>query len=171
MQQKKEYLTVKEVSKLKSNSPRNVRKIIAKLTTSTSKELLFKNRNDDWQIHHLLLDKFKRTRRTRCKYYAMTLVPSIDMIDKEIAEVMRYVYAVMESDDLEMHYSIEHKSSDGRAHLHCFTNCKQKRKLTEMLNLAFVNLDYHQSKIFDLAGWKRYIQKEGSPIITLSKNI
>ena len=58
--QQNEYLTVKEISIKYDMGARNVRKIISKLTESCSEATLYKNKNGEWQVHHLLVPWPKR---------------------------------------------------------------------------------------------------------------
>jgi hypothetical protein len=165
--QQNEYLTVKEISLNYNVSARNVRKIINKLTTNYSDASLHKNKNHEWQVHHLLLPKFKPQRIRKNKYYALSIDPCAKYSEKDINVVMRFVYDQMNDDTLELNYVVEQKKSNNQNHLHCFVKCSDKKKLLDLLKLGFSRISYHESMIFDLEGWKGYITKDGSQITTL----
>jgi len=67
--QKNEYLTVKDISQKYMMSTRNVRRIITTLENKCSDETLYKDKNNHWQVHHLLVCKFKPQRMRKNKYY------------------------------------------------------------------------------------------------------
>jgi hypothetical protein len=165
--QQNEYLTVKEISLKYDMSARNVRKIISKLTDNCSETTLYKNKNHEWQVHHLLVPKFKPQRTRKNKYYALSIDPCGKYTEKDINVVMRFVYGEMNDDTLELNYVIEQKKSNNQNHLHCFVKCTNKKKLLDLLKLGFSRISYHESVIFDLEGWRGYITKDGSQITTL----
>jgi len=165
----KEYLTVNELSKLYKIGARNIRKIIEKILPTTNKNLLGKDSNNRWLIHHILWPKFKPTRIVEQQYYALTIDPPSSFTDSEIHEIMRFVLGRMEGPNLEINYAIGKKKANGKKHLHCFINCKQKRKLLENLRLGFSNMGYHEQDIYDLQGWKDYIKRDGDKITTIKK--
>lgn len=164
-----EYLTVKEISRSVNMTMRNVRKIVSKLKEDKNEVLIFKDNNDNWRIHHLLLPNFKRQRTKKERYYALTIDPYGDYSHKEIDEVLGYVLGHIEQDDLEFHYSVETKIKDGKNHIHCYTNCNERKKLITFLHLGFSKMSYYQSSIFDLDGWKNYITKTGTEIKLIKK--
>ena len=163
----KEYLNVQEISKKFKVTSRNVRRIISALAEEKSEELLFKDSTNIWQVHRLLLPKFKPQRVRKQKYYALSIDPPNSLTTKEIDEIMEFVFDRMENQNIEINYVVEKKKSNSHHHLHCFINCNQKKKLIENLKLGFSNISYHQTDIFDLEGWKNYITKEGNLIKTL----
>jgi hypothetical protein len=165
--QQNEYSTVKEISLKYDMSARNVRKIISKLTDNCSETTLYKNKNHEWQVHHLLVPKFKPQRTRKNKYYALSIDPCGKYTEKDINVVMRFVYGEMNDDALELNYVIEQKKSNNQNHLHCFVKCTNKKKLLDLLKLGFSRISYHESVIFDLEGWRGYITKDGSQITTL----
>lgn len=165
--QQNEYLTVKEISLKYNISARNVRRIISKLTDECSEATLYKNRNHEWQVHHLLVPKFKPQRIRKNKYYALSVDPCANYTKSDIAVVMRFVYEQMNDDSLELNYVIEQKKSNNQNHLHCFVKCSNKKKLLDFFKLGFSRISYHESMIFDLEGWKEYITKDGNQITTL----
>ncbi|WP_298221146.1 hypothetical protein [Flavobacterium sp.] len=165
--QQNEYLTVKEISLKYDMSARNVRRIISNLTENCSEATLYKNKNHEWQVHHLLLPKFKPQRTRKNKYYALSIDPCANYTKSDINVVMKFVYEQMDNNMLELNYSVEQKKSNNQNHLHCYVKCSDKKKLIELLKLGFSRISYHESKIFDLDGWKQYISKEGNQITTL----
>lgn len=169
--QQNEYLTVKEISIKYEMGARNVRKIISKLTETCSEATLYKNKNGEWQVHHLLVPKFKPQRTRKNKYYALSIDPCTDYSKSDIDVVMRFAYEQMGDDVLEINYVVEQKKSNNRNHLHCFVKCSNKKKLLDCFKLGFSRISYHESVIYDLNGWKDYILKDGSQIITLKNQI
>ncbi|MCE3295822.1 MAG: hypothetical protein K0R65_1536 [Crocinitomicaceae bacterium] len=163
----KEYLNVKEVSIKTQQSTRNVRRIITKLEDEVNKELLYKNQNGQWEVHHLILNKFKPQRIHENKYYALSFDPCTNYSVKEIDDIMKFVIAQMKETDIELNYVVESKIANGQNHLHCFVKCQNKQKLIRCIRLAFSQVSYHQSGVFDLQGWKNYITKENKTITTL----
>ena len=165
--QQNEYLTTKEISIKYDMTTRNVRKIISKLTESCSEATLYKNKNGEWQVHHLLVPRFKPQRKRRNKYYALSIDPCAKYSESDINVVIKFVYEQMNDDSLELNYVIEQKKSNNQNHLHCFVKCPDKKKLLDLFKLGFSRISYRESIIFDLEGWKGYITKDGSQIITL----
>lgn len=165
---KSEYLTVVEISKLHKVTTRNVRRVVNELTEEKTEELIYKDANNRWMVHRLLLPKFKPQRITKQKYYALTIDPSSNYNSIEIDGVMRFVVDRMQNPNIEINYVVEQKKANGNNHIHCFINCNQKTKLIENLRLGFSNISYHQTEIFDLTGWKNYITKDGGQIKTLT---
>jgi transcriptional antiterminator len=162
--QQNEYLTVKEISLKYDMSARNVRRIIGKLNEKYSEASLHKNKKNEWQIHYLLVPKFKPQRTRKNKYFALSIDPCANYSESDINVVMRFVYEQMNDDSLELNYVIEQKKSNNQNHLHCFIKCSDKKKLLDLFKLGFSRISYHESKIFDLVGWKGYITKDGSLI-------
>ena len=165
--QTNEYLSVKEISTKYDMSARNVRRIISKIAENYSEVMLYKDKNNQWLIHHLLIPKFKPQRVRKSKYYALSIDPCINYTKSDIDGVMKFVCEQMGSDELEMNYVIEAKLSNNRNHLHCYVRCSNKKKLIDCFKLGFSQISYHESKIFDLNGWKQYITKDGGQITTL----
>jgi hypothetical protein len=165
--QQNEYLTVKEISLKYDMSARNVRRIINKLTNNCSEATLYKNKKHEWQVHRLLVPKFKPQRTRKNKYYALSIDPCANYTKSDIDVVMKFVFEQMNDDALELNYVIEQKKSNNQNHIHCFVKCSTKKKLLDLFKLGFSRISYHESVIFDLNGWKQYITKDGSQITTL----
>jgi hypothetical protein len=166
---KNEYLTVKEISKIYDMSARNIRRIINKLKGSYTEATLYKDKNHQWQVHSLLLSKFKPQRIRKDKYYALSIDPCANYTKSDIEAIMQFVYEQMGDEIKEINYVVEQKKSNMQNHLHCFIKCINRKKLINSFKLGFSRISYHQKAIFDLNGWKDYITKEGCKINTLKK--
>jgi hypothetical protein len=167
---KKEYYTVNEVSKYYQTTTRNVRRIVYSLKEDSNDNLLRKDNNDKWEIHQLLLTKFKPQRVRKCKYYALTIYPTDNYSIKVINEVMRFINDNSSDSKLEINYSIEpSKTKDSHHHIHCYIKSDKKRELMKLIKESFYKIDYKEDEIYDLEGWRNYITKEGTQIITLNK--
>jgi hypothetical protein len=166
----KEYYTVNEISKYYKSTSRNVRRIIYTLREESSENLLRKGSNDKWEIHQLLLPKFKPQRVRKSKHYALTICPNDNYSIKVINEMMRFICDNSSDSELEINYSIEaSKTKDLHHHIHCYIKSDEKRELLKLIRESFYKIDYKEEKIYDLEGWKNYITKEGTQIITLNK--
>jgi hypothetical protein len=166
-QQMKEYYTVKELSKEYKLTSRNIRKVINNMSNNTSKDLLYKDKNNQWRIHHILKQRFKPKRKMKSRYYALSVDLCRKYRDDDIHEIMRFVVNYMNDPLIEVNYTIEKKHANGNSHLHCFINCKQKRKFIQTIRLAFSSISYKEESIFDLSGWKDYITKDSTEITVL----
>lgn len=164
---KNEYLTVKDISEKYMMSTRNVRRIINTLEDNCSEATLYKDKNNHWQIHSLLVPKFRPQRTRQNKYYALTVDPCYKYTNKDIDEIMKFVFDQLGDDKSEFNYVIEQKKANGHSHIHSYVKCTNKKKLLNCFRLGFGQLSYHESVIFDLVGWKQYITKDGSQIKTL----
>lgn len=165
--QKNEYVTVREISAKYEMCTRNVRRIISNLTDNQSESMLHKNKNGEWMIHHLLVPKFKPQRMKKNKYYALSIDPCTYYSKTDIDVVVKFAMEQMGDNAIEINYVVEQKKSNNRNHLHCYVKCSNKKKLLDCFKLGFSRITYHESVIFDLNGWKDYIMKEGSQIMTL----
>lgn len=166
---KQEYYTVSELSKENDMSSRNIRKIINTLKDKTSNSLLYKDKNNTWRVHHLLLPKFKRRRRKYKQYIAFTIDPSAIYSEKEILERFRELVLMLDDDNLELEIVIEKKAKNHRRHIHGYYRTLKKREIRRGLKFWFPEMSYHETKTYDMEGWKNYITKEGSNIITINK--
>jgi hypothetical protein len=166
----KEYLTVNDVSKYYKTTTRNVRRIISVIKDEANINMLMKNNDNTWLIHHLLLPKFRPQRKRESKYYALTIRPSSDYSKKVLDEMMMFIFSQFADSELEINYTIECSEKNSfYNHIHCYVKTKGKRDLIRQFRELFYKLDYKQSSIYDLENWKKYITKEGSPIIQLKK--
>lgn len=165
----KEYLNVKDISKHYQTTTRNVRRIIKTLKDDSNELLLRKDNNDRWEIHQLLLNKFKPQRIRKPKYYSLTIIPNNNHTASEIKEMMQFVFDNSNDNDLEINYTLEGSKLDkNHNHIHCFIKCKRKVELLNIIKETFYDLNYKQSEIYDFQGWKRYITKESNQIITIN---
>jgi hypothetical protein len=163
----KEYLNVRELSRAHQMSQRNIRKIIKRLAESKSQELIHKDANNQWQVHHILSREFTRKRDVKNPFYAFSVDLCRKYKEEEINEVMGFICSRMGNDNLVLGYVIENKKANGDSHLHCYINCRQKRELIDNLKLGFSGISYKECEIFDLDGWKNYMMKEGKKITTI----
>jgi hypothetical protein len=167
--QKNEYLTVKDISEKYMMSTRNVRRIITTLENKYSEETLYKDKNNHWQVHHLLVGKFKPQRMRKNKYYAVTIDPTYNYTSKDIDVIMIFVLDQLDDDTAEINYVVEQKKANEHNHIHSYVKCSNKRKLINSFRFGFGQLSYHESIIFDLNGWKQYITKDNNIVKTLKK--
>jgi hypothetical protein len=162
-------LTVKEISQKTELSTRHIRRIISQLSSEHTTDVLHKNNKDEWRVHHLLFSKFKPKRIRKCKYYALTIDPCRQHLEAEIHEIMKFVVGQMPDENLELNYVIEAKKATGINHIHCFIRCNNRKRLLEVIRMAFSEVSYKEAVMYDLNGWKSYITKENDKIITLNK--
>jgi hypothetical protein len=163
-----DYKTVVDVSKITEQSTRNVRRIINRIKDEVDSNLLFKDEeHSTWNIHKDLLHKFKPQRIRANKFYALTVDPCVSYSEKDLDEIIKYVIELMGDAHTEIHYVVEQKKANNQNHIHCFVKCSNKRKLIQNFRIAFSNVSYLQSAIFDLESWKGYITKENNKIKTL----
>lgn len=167
--EKKEYLTVGDVSKYHSVTKRNIRRVINNMISDENTNLLGKDNNGHWLIHRLLLPKFKPQRVHKNKYYALTIDPSIDYIVDELNKIMRFIVDSSIDPSIEINYVIEKKKTNSRNHVHCYVKSNKKKNLIQVIQIAFSPVSYHQTEIFDLKGWQSYICKDGGEIIKIKK--
>jgi transcriptional antiterminator len=163
----KEYLTVTELSKHHKVSARHIRRIIEKLNIGTTDGLLYKDANNIWMVHHMLLNRFKPQRVRKEKYYALTIDPISNYEENEIHEILSFVSNQFAEKGLEINYTVESKKANGRNHIHCFIKCKNKKRLLQLIRLGFSSLSYSEADIYNLDGWKSYITKENNNIRTI----
>jgi hypothetical protein len=162
-----EYLTVKDISRECKLTTRYIRKMITQLAEEKNHYLIHKDQNNKWAVHRLLLPKFQPKKKRTEKWYALSIDPIQNYSERDIDEVMKFISTNMADENLEIHYTVEQKKANGRNHIHCYINCKQKKKLIESVRLGFSQVSYHQQDIFDLEGWKNYITKDGATIKTI----
>lgn len=167
--QQNEYLTVKEISKKYDMSARNIRRIISNLTEDFGEETLYKDKNHQWQVHRVIVEKFKPKRIRKNKYYALSIDPCDNYTKPTIEAIVKLVFAQMGDEMSELNYTIEQKKSNNLNHLHCFVKCANKQKLIRNFRLEFSRISFRQSPVFDIDGWMNYITKDGCQIKTLKK--
>ncbi|OMP30647.1 hypothetical protein [Mangrovimonas sp. DI 80] len=166
----KEYLNVAQLSKESGMTTRHVRTIIKELSQSKSNDLIRKDKHNKWEVHHLLKSKFKRKRKSKQKYFALSFQTYSGYTPSEIKTILKSVFDRIDDVNLELHYTIEMKKSNNKPHVHSYVATTKKRELFQTLKLLFANLSYHESKIFDLTRWKGYMTKDGHSITTLKRN-
>ncbi|WP_411894268.1 hypothetical protein [Winogradskyella sp. A2] len=166
----KEYLTVAEIGKKNGMTSRNVRRIIRELAETKNDSLVRKNKLDQWEVHHLLMPKFKRKRKAKEVYFALSFKTYKGYSPEDIELILKNVLDRIDDPNLEINYTIELRKANGQPHVHSYIRTSRKRTLYQTLELLFANLSYYESKIFDLEGWKQYITKDGSQINKLRKD-
>ena len=167
--QQNEYLTVKEISKKYDMSARNIRRIISNLTQDFGEKTLYKDKSHQWQVHRLIVEKFKPKRIRKNKYYALSIDPCDSYTKPTIEAIVKLVFEQMGGEMSELNYTIEQKKKNNLNHLHCFVKCTNKQKLIRNFRLEFSRISFRQSPVFDLNGWMDYITKDGCQIKTLKK--
>lgn len=165
-----EYYSVSQLSKLNDMTARNVRKIIAGLQSEKNESLVYKDANNTWRVHHLLLHFFKRKRTKNNKHYAITIDPVETYSIEEIVERLSQVMKTVDNSNFELKVTIEPKLANGRNHIHGYFNTSNKKTLMNGLKFWFPSMSYHLSEAYDLDGWISYMTKSGAEIITVSKN-
>lgn len=166
----KEYYSVSEVSKKMKLSGKQIRNRINDYKEDDEyNNLLVKDVNGRWQIHRLIISKFKPLRIRKNKYYALSIDPNYGYNENEIKVIMDYVLELLPVREVEINYTIEKKKSNGQNHIHLYTNCINKKKLIKSFRIAFSQLSYKETPVYDLDGWKSYIQKDGFKIIKIKK--
>jgi hypothetical protein len=167
---KKEFYRVSEVSKMYNITSRYTRTKIKELKTIEKyNNLLVKDAVGHWMIHQLTLSNFKRKRKQKQPYYALTFTFNQNLTYNDIENTMKWICNQTRIDDLEFYYSIEKGLKREKNHVHAFTNCKKKRQLINNAKDGFGKVRYEERQIFDLEGWKNYITKDGSKIIEIKK--
>jgi hypothetical protein len=160
----KEYLTTKEIAISTNQTTRNVRYIINKL--DVPKSMLYKDNNDTYMIHHLLLPYFAPKVTGTLKEYAVSFDILNTSSDDDIKKIMEYMGELLPK--LKMQYSIEAKQNEMK-HIHSIVSGVSKTELKEKIRLCFhENTRVYTMGIYDKQGWQKYISKE-SPIITLKQ--
>ncbi|MDO5989193.1 hypothetical protein Q4Q39_17450 [Flavivirga amylovorans] len=135
----KEYYSVSEVSKRMKLSGKQIRnRIIYYKESGKYKNLLIKDSNGRWQIHRMIITKFKPVRIRGKKYYALTVDPNYTYKESEIKIIMEYVVELLPIKGIEISYTIEKKKANGQNHIHLYTNCSNRKKLIKTLRVAII---------------------------------
>ena len=159
----KEYYKVYEISKMYKITTRYVRAKIKELKkTEKFNNRIIKDNNGQWLIHELTLPNFKRQRKQKQPYYALTLDFKTNYSTKDIEQIIKFVCNNSSMDNLEFYYTIEIGSLRGKNHIHAYTNNRSKTELIKNLRLGFSDVGYKETPIFNLEGWKNYITKNGN---------
>ncbi len=165
-----EYLTVRELSVKHNLTSRHIRRIITKFyNESGTKGLIIRNKNNHWLVHRVIEYRFQPKRKRKNKYYAVTIDPCHPYTVKEIDTIMNYLFEQLNSEDVEINYVVETKAANNQNHVHCYIKCTNRKKVIEAIKLGFSRVNYLESLIFDLEGWRNYITKQNKQIITLKK--
>jgi hypothetical protein len=159
MNEKKEYYTVKEVSKLVGLTPQSIRRRLTTITTT--KDLLFRL-DGTWYIHQLILYKFKRKRITNEFAYSLDF-PST-YTNEDIDTILTYIVNDFGSDTITIDYTIEKKKKNGAPHIHAVVNTSNKRLFEKKVKILLGGNSYHIQAIYNKNKWLEYITKEVATI-------
>lgn len=165
-----EYYSVNELSQLNNMTSRNIRKIIASMKDKKSDSLLYKDSNNSWRVHHLLIPEFKRKRTKTISYKAITIDPVEIYSYNEIIERLNQVSIMVDDNSLDFRVTVEVKKGNVRNHIHGYYCTKRNRAFINALKFWFPSMSYHITEAYDLEGWKDYITKDDNKIITINKN-
>jgi hypothetical protein len=166
-----EYFSVKELSQKTGLQKRTIIQRLNQLRGEKDESLLFKNKNGMWQIHQLLEKYFKRKKQSKNKWISYTIDPADSHYSiEEIHKIMEIIFIDLWDFNLEMNYVIEKKKSNLMSHLHGYTNSKSRNRVFKAIRDRFPLSSVYIDNVYDLNGWKSYIQKESSIIRYLNTN-
>ena len=167
-----EYLTVRELSVKHNLTSRHIRRIITKFyNESGTKGLIIRDKNNHWLVHRVIEYRFQPKRKRKNKYYAVTIDPCHPYSENEINTIMSYLFEQLDSEGIEINYVVEPKTANNQNHIHCYIKCPNRKKVIQGIKAAFSQVNYLETVIFDLEGWRNYITKTNKKIITLKKSI
>lgn len=162
-----EYKTTNEVSELFNLTPKRITQIAQKLIKTgevRSKQLLGKDRNGHWYIHHSIVNKFKQKNKKHLSEYAFTIDPcSRYFTQNDLQKIVEYVTVKMRDrqPDFRISYTIEAKTSGSKnLHIHGYTNAQNTKHLKKEFKDCFVLADIDMRKMYNKEGWEKYITKE-----------
>ncbi len=166
----KEYYYTNEIASLKKMTTRNVRIIINRLKEEKGSWLIHKDRNNCWKVHHLLLPSFNKVRQKTSRYLSINFDLPKTYKRNEITDAMESIL----NEDLEtltLYHTVERKKANGIYHIHGFFDKRiGKRKVLKAIRDSFGSVAHKTDEIYDLERWKKYITKDGNPIIKLKRN-
>ncbi|MGZ5486751.1 MAG: hypothetical protein ACXWFB_12745 [Nitrososphaeraceae archaeon] len=162
----KEYLSIAEMSLYHSVSKRTILNRVKSLVKEVLSTLLFK-KNGEWYIHHLLVPKFVPKYKLHPKQIAFSVDPCAYYSESDIENIMEFIFGNINQSTTEIQYVIERKISNNQNHLHCLITGGKMRDIVKSFKLGFGEISFKKNKIYDLSGWKRYMKKMGSKLITL----
>ena len=164
----KEYYRVYEISKMNNITSRYVRSKVKELSdTNNYKNRITKDSEGQWLVHHLALENFKRKRKQKNPFYALTVDFTHEYSIKDIEQIIQFVCAQSSMDNFEFHYTIEKGGLKEKNHLHAFTNSKSKTELIKNLRLGFSEISYKILPVYDIEGWRNYMTKQDNKIKTI----
>lgn len=163
-----DYLRVSDIAKEKKITKRTVRNKIQKLLGIVAEGKIIKDRNDEWRIHQSIKEMFKPERIHRVRYSAITIDPVYNYTVEDLKKIMGCIIDEINENDFEVNYTIEKKKANGRNHLHLYVAKKISAKFMKSAKKSFPKISYYLLEVFDLEGWKAYMQSE-MKIITIRK--
>jgi hypothetical protein len=163
-----EYLRVDDIAKQQKITMKTVRNKIQKLIGLVPNGKIIKDNNDNWRIHYSIKEMFKPERVHKLKYTAFTIDPVYNYSYEDLLKIVSWINGNINENDFELNFSIEPKKANNRLHLHFYFKKSVSGKFLKSAKLAFHDMNYHSTEIYDLDGWKNYISKENK-IITLKK--
>lgn len=165
----KEYYSTKEVAISTKQTTRNIRYRLDKLKEEVPPTMLFKDANNSYQIHHLLLPQLAPKYTGTIKQYAMTFDILDNSTDEEIKNKIEYITNSFNA--VKMQYGIQLKES-GMKHIHAIVEGISKSKFREQIRLYFHDhTRVYVVGVYDKQGWLRYIGRDNTEIITINKTI
>ena len=164
-----EYLRVSDIAKEKKITNRTVRNKIQKIVGFVGDNKIIRDKNNEYRVHKSLLNQFEPQRVHKTKHTAITIDPVYSYTDEDLKKIMNWILEMV-NDEVEINYSIEKKKANGNNHLHIYTEKSVSNKFLKCAKIAFPKMSYHLAEIYDLEGWKSYMQKE-TKIITLENKI
>ncbi|WP_264552987.1 hypothetical protein [Flavobacterium sp. N2038] len=160
-----EYYNTTQISNLTELDPRQILYIIKQINTTN--DLLFKNKRGEYQIHRLLLPRFKKSENKRIKHFAYSTDLPKGYTEKQLVDLMKYVLSLCK-DYTRIELSIEQKNKNGELHIHSILSTKNKTDYIRNMALVFGSHSYKCSKLFDRQNWVSYCTKYGTELITIT---
>ncbi|VXB18603.1 conserved hypothetical protein [Flavobacterium sp. 9AF] len=165
-----DYLRVAEVAKEKNITTRTVRNKIKKLIGVVGDNKIIRESNEEYRIHKSIINMFEPERVHQIKYSAITIDPIFKYTVEDLKKIMDWIMELINEDEVEINYSIEQKKANGNNHLHIYTEKSVSTKFLKCAKFAIPKMSYHIAEVYDLEGWKSYMQKETDIIKLLKKN-
>jgi hypothetical protein len=167
----KEYYSTSEISNLLNLSVRHVRRLVTKKEKEIkNKYLIHKDKNGDWRIHELLTSHFTPKNILKSKYYAFSFDPISSYSEDELHEIMKYIMNSSHEFVSEINYVIHQKNKNQLNHVHMYLKSSNRNKFISTVREALGEISYKQNAIFDLDGWKGYMNKDNNNNITTLTN-
>ena len=167
----KEYYSTSEISNLLDLSVRHVRRLITKKEKEIkNKHLIHKDKNGDWRVHELLISHFKPKNILKSKYYAFSFDPISSYSEDELHEIMKFIMNSSHEFVSEINYVIHQKNKNQLNHVHMYLKSSNRNKFISTVREALGEISYKQNAIFDLDGWKGYMNKDNNNNITTLTN-
>jgi hypothetical protein len=163
----KEYYSTKEVAIMTNQTTRNVRYKLNKLVDELPPTMIYKDVNNTYNIHHLLLPQLRPINTGKSKKYAMTFDVLDNATDEEITSKIEYI--TKDFTKLKMKYGIQSKAS-GMKHVHAICEGVSKSEFTKQIRQYFHEYTrVYCVGVYDVQGWVNYIGRDNTQIITIDK--